>query len=670
MQENEQNMHEISSQLPAAVSASTKRGPRFANALRPAVEDALRTSARTNGYELARALFPIMGRAMRMAMRDHLRRMILSLDRFVLEHLSVRSVKWRAESLRTGQPYASVVNKRTRVRRVKQVFLIHRESGILLDSAQQDDSRVLDGDMMSAMLTAIQDFVRDSFGINPSEGLESIQVGGRTVWIEQGRYAVLAGIVDGDTPPELQDIFHNALAKIHAEFSDSLRHFDGDAGSLENAHVYLEACVRARLQTTAETILPLTWILIAAPFVLAIIWAGARVQEVLIWRAYVSEIGAQPGIVVIRSGMRDGKFYIRGMQDPMALDPVAMLAPVGLSREQVISEWESYQTLSPRISVIRAKQILSPPETVELEVDGATLRVHGAATAEWISHAERLSRVLPGIVSLDLSGLIDEEFQRKRAWDGCVNRLRDEHGIVVFQAGMRDGHPFVQGMRDPDARAVDEVIHEGGVNPRDVVGLWERFSSSEPSILQIRATRVLMPPSTVTVKVDDTVLTLKGEASHRWVTEALLLARALSGVSTVDVSGLKDRDLVQLGEEAAAIRSKMFRFIDQGQDLWPGQNKRLTELLTSLQRVRKLARTMRIDVSLEIQGHVKDGPDDDANLLASAGIAQRFRDILSRQEADCTHVTIHGLAADLPAGIVEPVPKRCVFVNIVSEELK
>ena len=309
-------------------------------------------------------------------------------------------------------------------------------------------------------------------------------------------------------------------------------------------------------------------------------------------------------------------------------------------------------------------------DAITVEIDGTTLHVRGAATAEWLSHAARLSRVLPGIVSLDLSGLVDEDFQSKRAWDGCVDRLREEPGIAVLQAGTRDGRPFIQGMRDPDAREIDAVIHEGGVNPRDVVGHWELFSSSEPSIVQARAVRVLKPPLTVTLKVAETVLVLSGEASHRWTMDAGLLARTLSGLTRVDMSGLKDTDLAWLSEEAAAIKSQRFRFIDQGQDLWPGQNKRLSELLKSLQRVQKLARTMRIDISVEIRGHVKDGPDDDANLLASTGIARRFRDVLGRQEADCTRMTIHGLAADLPAGIQEPVPKRCVFVHVVSDDLK
>jgi uncharacterized protein (DUF433 family) len=459
------------------------------------------------------------------------------------------------------------------------------------------------------------------------------------------------------------------LATIHSEFADALRHFDGNVGSFDRAHVYLEACARARLQSTGDAILPLTWVLLAAPLVLAVAWSAFRIQDVLSWRAYVSEIGLQPGIVVVRSGMRGGKFYIRGMRDPMALDPVAMLAPVGLTPDDVISDWEPYQTLDAKIALIRAKEILNPPGTVSLEIDGATLRAQGAADADWMMTAEKLARVLPGIASLDLSGLVDEDFQTKRAWDGCINRLRDEPGIVVLDAGTRDGRPFIRGMRDPEARDVNEIIHEGGVNPREVVGEWELFASSEPTIVEARAVRVLNPPRTISVAVRDGTLILEGTASHPWISEARAVARALPGVREIDGSKLVNRDAEALRREQAVIDEQVYRFIDQGTDMWPGQSKRLKALTAALERVATLSRRTGVDYTLAIYGHVKDGRDDDANQLASTAIARRFRDVLRQQEADCRYMTVNGLAGELPPGVKGPVPKRCVFLRLVSAAL-
>lgn len=45
--------------------------------------------------------------------------------------------------------------------------------------------------MVSGMLTAIRDFVADSFSVEEGEGLESILVGELNVWIEHGPEAIL-----------------------------------------------------------------------------------------------------------------------------------------------------------------------------------------------------------------------------------------------------------------------------------------------------------------------------------------------------------------------------------------------------------------------------------------------------------------------------------------------
>ena len=58
--------------------------------------------------------------------------------------------------------------------------------------------------MVSGMLTAIRDFVQDSFGGKESEGLDAFQVGQFTIWVEQGPLAVLAGVIRGNPPRELR----------------------------------------------------------------------------------------------------------------------------------------------------------------------------------------------------------------------------------------------------------------------------------------------------------------------------------------------------------------------------------------------------------------------------------------------------------------------------------
>ena len=67
--------------------------------------------------------------------------------------------------------------KRQLLYSVEQVFLIHRKSGLLLMHVAAKDSVLKDADMISGMLTAIQDFLSDSFAEGGQE-LETVDAGG------------------------------------------------------------------------------------------------------------------------------------------------------------------------------------------------------------------------------------------------------------------------------------------------------------------------------------------------------------------------------------------------------------------------------------------------------------------------------------------------------------
>src|SRR5579871_446659 len=131
-------------------------------ALQPLLEEALQLSAQSNPRMLADALFPVFGKAIRKAIAAELDSMLQALSQTLEQSVSWRSVKWRWESMRTGKPYAEIVLLRSLLYRVEQVFLIHRKTGLLLQHAAVENAETKDPDMVSGMLTAIQDFVHDT----------------------------------------------------------------------------------------------------------------------------------------------------------------------------------------------------------------------------------------------------------------------------------------------------------------------------------------------------------------------------------------------------------------------------------------------------------------------------------------------------------------------------
>ena len=334
-------------------------------ALQGPLEEVLAISVRNNPRLLADALFPIFGRAIRNAVVAELHGMMQSFNLALEQSLSWRSVKWRLEALRTGKPYAEILLLRSLLFRVEQVFLIHRQTGLALLHASAPQAESRDAEMISGMLTAIQDFVRDSFSGEAGDELETARVGPYNLLVAHGPLAILAGVIRGTMTPKLYPVFHDELDAVHVEQAPALAAFKGDTAPFESSRGHLERCLLGSAEAPRPPSAAVVWLrraaLWLAPAVLVIAlcawwWIGfARERR---WEAYVARVRGEPGIVVTRFGGGRSGYFIEGLRDPLAADPAALLEGTGLARSRVAGRWEPYHSLFPRFVAERSYQDL------------------------------------------------------------------------------------------------------------------------------------------------------------------------------------------------------------------------------------------------------------------------------------------------------------------------
>jgi len=228
--------------LAHAVAIRGSPDDKLALVLRPIVENAIRSSVRSNPQFFADILYPVMGPAIRKSIAEALRAMMDSFNSSLEMTFSWKYVKWRWEAIRTGKSFSEVVLLHTLVYRVEQLFLLHRESGLVLRHLAVEGVVAQDADLVSGMLTAIQDFVHDSFG-GGENSLESFRVGDLDVWIEQAPHTVLAAVVRGNPPAELSTILRTQLELIELQFIPALEDFSGDASRFHGAEELLRPCL-------------------------------------------------------------------------------------------------------------------------------------------------------------------------------------------------------------------------------------------------------------------------------------------------------------------------------------------------------------------------------------------------------------------------------------------
>jgi len=401
------NAQKLARLLPEAVAHSTAQDEQLGVVLAPTIERAIDTSVRKDPQKLVTAIAPVMGPAIRRAILQALRNLVESLNRTLKHSLSLRGLKWRWEALRTGKPFAEVVLAHTLLYRVEQVFLIHRETGLLLRHEAAESSAVRDEDMFSAMLTAIQDFVRDSMGTRDGEGIETLQIGEWTVWVHQGPMASLAGVIRGSPPGELRALFETTLETIHLQLPGAMDGFEGDTAPFEAAGPHLRACLaQAQRDVERRKHSPLLWLIPAAVLLALGYWGVASYLRHSRWNGLLHSLRAEPGIVVTESGRSGGKYFVRGLRDPLSRDPQEILEASGFGTREVDLRWKAYQGFAPRFVLRRAEGILNPPKGVKLALSEGVLTATGRAPTGWIIAARPRARLIPGVARYVDDGLV------------------------------------------------------------------------------------------------------------------------------------------------------------------------------------------------------------------------------------------------------------------------
>ena len=263
-----------------------------------------------------------------------------------------------------------------------------------------------------------------------------------------------------------------------------------------------------------------------------------------LWNGYISRLGAEPGIVITENGRRDGTFFVSGLRDPLSADPGQLLGQAGLDPVKVTSRWTPYQSLEPQFVLKRLEVSLAPPASVALSIENGHIVAKGSAPSHWLDEARMAARLLPpGAPAFDLSGVEDAGAAGTAIWNGYVGRLRAEPGIVVTEAGERDGGFFVTGLRDPLAADPQTLLAAAGVDPARVTARFQPYQALDALFVIERLRDSLTPPPSVTLGFEGGRIVARGVAPAEWLAKAREAARTLpAGAPQFDLAAVSDSD--------------------------------------------------------------------------------------------------------------------------------
>ncbi len=199
----------------------------FAEAVAPVIGPAIRHQIRDARQDIIDALYPVIGQIINKAVSEAIRELTAKIDSRLRPQIDFGTrIRWFFWRLR-GLSEAELILREAVPYAIRHIFLIHRETGLLLAHRDVGGLSAKAPDLISGMLTAIRDFVADSFGQADRE-LEDISYGDQRILLEAGQDAYLAVVLEGVEPPGYAHVMRTALNNIGVDYERDLRRFRGD----------------------------------------------------------------------------------------------------------------------------------------------------------------------------------------------------------------------------------------------------------------------------------------------------------------------------------------------------------------------------------------------------------------------------------------------------------
>lgn len=438
---------EIAAILPEALKISSRKNNRLNEVIIPIITDIIKKSGKDDSSILIDSLYSLIGPASRKAVWESLKDLMQSFNKAMESVFTLQGLKWRIESLKTGKSYSEIVLINSIVYKVEQVFLIHKETSLLLNHVSIQDAVVQDGDMVSGMLSAIKDFVQDSFQVGEEESLNTLNVGELTVWIVDSPYAVLAVVIRGNAPESFRTRISSALEEIHKLYYHELKEFDGDTELFQAVTPIMESCLDSKIKKEVKEKKPIvSYVISSLLLILIVLFTFNRINNSIRWNNVIDELNNSPGVIVIDEDREFFGYKIKGLKDVNAIDINEIYEKYEINRSDVDEEWKEYISMENSIIIERAKNILNPPNSVSLDFKNGKLIAEGEADISWIDFAKENYFSVIGVNKLEIGKVSSSESE-------SVNKLVERLETIFIQF-YKNQTEFVAEQQDK----LDEIV--------------------------------------------------------------------------------------------------------------------------------------------------------------------------------------------------------------------
>lgn len=409
----EKRSKDVAEVLPAAIDERIAADNRLIDSLKKPVSIGLKQAIRDEPDAYAEILYPVMAPSIRRAISQAISSMLVTINQTIESATTAQGLALRIESVRTGIPYAQLILRKSATYTVEHIYLMDHDTGLLINEAHNMGADSLDGDAVSAMFSAIQSFVQDSFSHDKTTMLTDFkseqQSARHNTWIVHGSRMRLACVILGDAPESLREKLYDVLDQLHVDFASQSVEFDGDASIFSGVENYIDPILHLddkESETTSSedsqssSVVPV--------LIFAVLLCGlafyyfskySRLQTVEHF------LRQTPGVAVTDSYWDDGKIIIEGLQDPDAEVPYSKLEQEGIEPDVLVMNTIPFRSLEFSMELQRFKKEFALPRGVQFGVQENQISLYGESPIQWLFDNDIRIRQLSSDNRIDIRNL-------------------------------------------------------------------------------------------------------------------------------------------------------------------------------------------------------------------------------------------------------------------------
>jgi OOP family OmpA-OmpF porin len=212
----------------------------------------------------------------------------------------------------------------------------------------------------------------------------------------------------------------------------------------------------------------------------------------------------------------------------------------------------------------------------------------------------------------------------------------------------RDGVLYAKGYASPQwatearklATAIPGVFQLNGEKLKD--------QAKHPDRILTQARKVLDPPSTVALRLEENVLYASGSASHRWIVNTRERSRSLSGIKRFQEDNLVDLDQRNLALLKESIEGQSLGFGAKSTRTTSEQGQAIRNLAKKIRQLKSSAGALGKTARIEIIGHTDSSGNERTNLIVSHKRAQHVMSLLVAEGLQASNFITKGQGSKEP----------------------